>query len=268
MRSAGLPEQYAPARLVIWLRQNGYHDAVRAGIEGRGRSVETELNNMYVSPILAQSLIDAIPGFAASAAEARGLLKEQYPNREEITDDELFRVMEDVLALQSATPGKLPCTLLVFDELQQFLGEDPARTLQVQNVVEAVSARFGSALLFVATGQAALQATPQLSKLQGRFTVLVTLEDADVERVVREVVLQKAPAGIPPLRRVLDEASGEIDRHLAGTRQPSLVADPGAAAPVAAWPLQPHRLHRGYSMAGSPGAEPTRRDSGPRAARD
>ena len=81
---------------------------------------------------------------------------------------------------------------MVFDELQQFIGEDPLRTLLVQNVVETCSSRFGSRLLFVATGQAALQATPQLSKLQGRFTVRVMLSDMDVERVVRQVVLRKA----------------------------------------------------------------------------
>jgi hypothetical protein len=79
--------------------------------------------------------------------------------------------MEDLLELQSTTPGKLPCTLLVFDELQQFIGEDSQRTNQVQEIVEACSSRFGSHLLFIATGQAAIQATPQLQKLQGRFTV-------------------------------------------------------------------------------------------------
>ncbi len=143
----------------------------------------------------------------------------------------MLHEIENVLMLQSTEPGKLPCTLLVFDELQQFIGEDPTRTLHVQNVVEACSTRFGSALLFVATGQSALQATPQLSKLQGRFTVRVQLRDTDVEQVVRQVVLRKNPARVPDLERVLDRASGEISRHLGGTGIAARAADHDALVP-------------------------------------
>lgn len=217
-RSAGLPDQYAPARLVIWLQQNGYYQTVKDDVEAQGRDFARELNNMYVSPYLAGSLLKAYPAFAHNATEARGLLKTQYPNRDDISDEELLLTMEDVLALQATAPGKLPATLLVFDELQQFIGEDSGRTLQVQTIVEACSSRFGSRLLFVATGQAALQATPQLSKLQGRFTVRVTLSDTDVEKVVREVVLRKKEDKKPPLKQTLEHVSGEIDRQLAGTK--------------------------------------------------
>lgn len=217
-RSSGLPEQYAPARFVLWLMQNGYYKDVKASVERSGRDFAKELNNMYVSPVLAESLLATYPGFANSSADARSLLKAQYPNKEDISDDELLRTMEDVLELQSTTPGKLPCTLLIFDELQQFIGEDPQRTTHVQNVVEACSARFGNHLLFVATGQAAIQATPQLQKLQGRFTVRVTLTDTDVEQVVREVVLRKDPTQTAALQAVLTTASGEINRQLAGTK--------------------------------------------------
>ncbi len=217
-RSSGLPEQYAPARFVLWLMQNGYYKDVKGGVERKGRDFAKELNNMYVSPVLAESLLATYPGFANSAAEARSLLKAQYPNKVDISDDELLRTMEDVLELQSTTPGKLPCTLLIFDELQQFIGEDSQRTTHVQNVVEACSSRFGNHLLFVATGQAAIQATPQLQKLQGRFTVRVTLTDTDVEQVVREVVLRKNPTKTATLQDVLNTASGEINRQLAGTK--------------------------------------------------
>src|SRR6266851_4480154 len=36
-RSSGLPEQYAPARFVIWLMQNSYYRDVRASVERSGR---------------------------------------------------------------------------------------------------------------------------------------------------------------------------------------------------------------------------------------
>ncbi len=217
-RNAGLPDQYAPARFVIWLHQNDYYEDVKSKVEASDKDFAKELNNMYVSPILANSLLEVYPEFSSSPAEARGLFKVQYPNRDDISDEEMLLTMEDILALQSTTPGKYPLTLLVFDELQQFIGEDSERALQVQTIVEACSSRFGSRLLFAATGQAALQATPQLSKLQGRFTVRVTLSDTDVEQVVRQVVLRKKEDKKSQIKSVLDKASGEIDRQLAGTR--------------------------------------------------
>lgn len=238
-RSADLPEQYAPAHLAIWLKQNGYYKPVREAIESGGKDFHRELNNMYVSPILTQALLGAYPDFAPSPGEARSLLKAQYPIVTDISDDEMLMAIGDVLALQSSTPGKLPCTLLIFDELQQYIGEDAGRTLQVQNVVEACSSRFGSQLLFVATGQAALQATTQLSKLQGRFSVRVTLGDTDVERVVREVVLRKRQDQVPALQAVLEKARGEIDRELAGTKIGPTLADVPDLVPD--YPLLPAR---------------------------
>lgn len=218
LRGAQLPTQYPAARFVLWLKQEGYYDLVRRSVEQRGKPFDREIQNMYVSTVLAESLMDAIQGFATSQAAARDLLRAQYPKVDDIGDEDLVRTMEDVLELQSSTAGKLPCTLLVLDELQQFIGENAERALHVQEVVEACSAQFGSRLLFVGTGQSAIQGTTQLSKLQGRFTVRVTLSDRDIEAVVREVVLRKAQDRVPDLRAVLDRAGGEIDRQLAGTK--------------------------------------------------
>lgn len=238
-RSAGLPIQYAQARLVIWLKQKGIYEAVRAGVEQRGGAFEEELRNMYVSQELAESIFEANPGVAHSPLDISELLVAQYPERTEIDDDLMLQSLEDVLRLQSTTPGKLPLTLLLFDELQQSIGEFPDRALAIQEIVEACSSRFGSHILFVGTGQAALEATPQLSKLQDRFTVRVSLEDKDVEQVVRQVVLRKQPDKVAAIQAVLDAASGEINRHLAGTKIGPSLADNKDLAPD--YPLLPTR---------------------------
>ncbi len=238
-RSAGLPVQFAPARLVIWLKQKGIYEAVRAGVEQRGGVFEDELQNMYVSQELAESIFDANPGVAQSPLDISELLVAQYPDRTEIDDDLMLQSLEDVLRLQSATPGKLPLTLLVFDELQQSIGEHPDRALAIQEIVEACSSHFGSHILFVGTGQAALEATPQLSKLQDRFTVRVSLEDKDVEQVVRQVVLRKQPDKVGVVQNTLDAASGEINRHLAGTKIGPSLADSKDLVPD--YPLLPTR---------------------------
>jgi hypothetical protein len=149
----------------------------------------------------------------------RGLLKTQFPPiTKDVTDDEMFDVMDDVLRLQSTTPGKSPLTLVVLDEMQQYLGDDNDKALTVQNIVQGCSARFESRVLFVATGQSALTATPTLQKLIDRFPVPVELSDNDVETVVREVVLRKKPEHVPMIKSTMDASAGEIDRHLGGTR--------------------------------------------------
>lgn len=239
--SAGLPDQYPAARFVLWLKQNGFYDAVRKGVEVQGKAFESELRNMWVSPVLSRSLLDAYPSFAASEAEVRQLLRTQYPSHvNDISDDDLVATMGEILALKSTTPGKIPCTLIVLDELQQYVGENADRTLRVQNVVEACSSRFGSRVLFVATGQSSLQASTALSKLQGRFTVVVALSDKDVETVVREVVLRKQEDKKPDVKAILNQCSGEIDRHLLGTKIAPTSADT-ADIKVADYPLLPVR---------------------------
>ncbi len=238
-RSAGLPEPYPAARFVLWLKQNGYYEPLKAYVEAAGKDFDRELHDLYVSPLIANGLLAAYPDFARTPAEARSLIKAQYPVEEDISDGRFLATLEEALELQSETPGKLPLTLLVFDELQQFLGEDPGRTLLVQNAVEMCSSRFGGRLLLVATGQSALQATSQLSKLQGRFTVRVTLSDNDVERVVREVVLRKREDRKADLKAVLKQAQSEIERQLAGTHIGPTLAD--REVWVADYPLLPAR---------------------------
>ncbi len=238
-RAAGLPEQYPAARLIIWLKQNGFYEPVLADIGSKGKDFAHELRNMYVSPVLAQTLLTVVPDLGVSANDVRSTLKTQYPPVQDISDDELLATLEDVLRLQSSVPGKLPFTLLVFDELQQFIGEDSQRSINVQNVVEACCTKFGSQLLFVSTGQSALQGPPNLQRLQGRFTTRVELSDADVEKVIREVVLRKKSDKEGELRAVLDAASGEIDRHLQGT---AIKSQPGDKQDIVAdYPLLPTR---------------------------
>ncbi len=256
-RSAGLPERSPLARFELWLRKNRYYDAVRAGVEAAGREFRRELRELYVSPLLARALLEAYPGLAGSEAETHELLRTNFPSVEDISDDELVNAIEDVLDYKSETPGRRPYTLILLDEVQQYVGGNTRAAEQLQFAEEACSTRFGSQLLFVGTGQSALQSTPQLARLEGRFTVRIELADTDVERVVRQVVLEKAPARVPDVTRVLEQCSGEIDRHLAGSRIAPSAAD--AAVLAADYPLLPARRRfweralRAIDRAGSEG---------------
>lgn len=245
--SAGLPEEYPLARFTIWAQENRYLEKVRSAVAAEGRSFDKEIHNLYVSPIIAKALLDADSTLGDSVKDVRDLLKTQFaPATRDITDEEMFDVMDDVLLLQSANEGKLPLTLVVLDEMQQYIGDDHGKALAVQNIVEGVSARFESQVLFVATGQSALTSTPTLQKLTDRFSVQVALSDKDVETVVREVVLRKQAEHIPTLKSALDAVSGEIDRHLGGTQLAPKATDKADLVPD--YPLLPTR-RRFWEMA-------------------
>lgn len=236
--AAGLPEDIAAARLVLWLRKEQLIEPVTAHLASSGRSLESELPDLYVSDHLAAAIVAARPGLANSTADMLQLLRVEYPSVGKISEHEFLEVFERTL--RSTTPeGRLPLTLIVLDELQQFIADDNERALEVQHLVEAISAKFESKVLVVATGQMALASTTVLQKLIDRFRVNVSLRDKDVDQVVRSVVLRKLPERQREVADTLDQASGEIDRHLAG----SAIAPSAADKPdlVADYPLLPAR---------------------------
>ena len=213
-KSAGLPESFPQAQFCLWLRKNDIYDPVRIAVEAEGRDFRRELNDLYVSPLIARALLATDPDFAGSERDARAALRDQFPKPEDITTHEFVTALQDTLAPE----GELPCTVIILDEVQQYIGEDSSRSYEVQGVVEDCSKRFGDRLLLLGTGQTALSSTPALQRLQGRFTVNVELSDTDVEAVTRRVVLAKRPDRTNNVRAMLDDNTGEINRHLVRTR--------------------------------------------------
>jgi hypothetical protein len=245
-RASGMPDGYAPGNLALWLREEGVDDELRMALEARGTSYERELSSMFVSTRLHEALIEVMPHFASSAAEARQALRAQYPTIASATDEEALSIVRRLLRLQSPDRQSIPLTLIVIDELQQYVGDSSERSLQVQNLVEACSSRFEGRLLVVATGQSALSSTANLQKLHGRFPVRVQLSEKDVHAVIGNVVLQKKPNTREAIRDALDRHSAEIDRQLRDTRiapsptdRPNLIDD---------YPLLParHRLWEAF----------------------
>ncbi len=239
-RAAGLPEQISPAQCALWLHEQGAYEAVASILDSSGHEIARELKNMYVSPLLHTAIVDAKPELAATPQDLAQRLRSQFPaGRSDLSDDELFDVVDAVLRLVSTHPSRLPCTLVVLDEMQQFIGQDNERSLTVQHLIEALSSRFESKILFVTTGQSALQSTAMLSKLVDRFNVQIALSDADVEGVIRRVVLQKRQEKTGELQAALDAAAGEISRELQGARIAHSAADD--AYLIADYPLLPSR---------------------------
>ena len=212
-KSVGLPESYPVARFVLWLRNEGIEDSVRREVERSGLDWGEELDNFYVAAGLHEALVRVRPNLFSSQTTCVETLNNLYPYVKDVSSGEMLKAIRQALVRD----GKFPLTLIVLDEVQQYIGEDSQRSIDVQEVVEACSKSFGGKMLFIGTGQTAVTGTSNLKKLEGRFTVRVELSDADVDAVIRKVILAKKPEARPAIEAVLQTNLGEISRHLAGT---------------------------------------------------
>jgi hypothetical protein len=212
-KSVDLPEQYPVARFVMWLRHEGIYDQVRKQVEANGFDWNEELDNFYVAEGLHDALVQAKPALFTSPASCVETLNNLYPYVQDISSDDMLKAIRQALTQE----GKFPLTLVVLDEVQQFIGEDSQRSIAVQEVVEACCKNFAGKLLFIGTGQTAVTGTSNLKKLEGRFTIRVELSDADVDAVIRQVILAKKPEAKSPIEQIMQTNLGEISRHLAGT---------------------------------------------------
>ena len=211
--SMGLPEQYPVARFVMWLKQENLYDTLRALVAQGGHDWDEELDNFYVAEGLHAALVKAKPHLFASTASCVDTLNNLYPYVQDVSSADMIKAIKQALTRD----GKFPLTLVVIDEVQQYIGEDSQRSIDVQEVVEACCKNIGAKLLFIGTGQTAVTGTSNLKKLEGRFRVRVELSDADVDAVIRKVILAKKPEAKAPVEQVMQTNLGEISRHLAGT---------------------------------------------------
>jgi hypothetical protein len=218
LRGVGLPDQYPQAQFCLWLHDQGWFDKVKGAVEAAHKAWQPELNNLYVSKHIANALLDCDPAFASTEAEARNTLKAQFPPRStDITTEEFLTAIKRALKLVGRD-GRTPCTLLILDEVQQYIGDSNDRSTLVTEVTEALSKQLDSHVIVVASGQSALSATPKLGKLTDRYTIRVQLSDQDVETVIRKVLLQKNAASISTVKDFLEKHGGEVSRQLQGTR--------------------------------------------------
>ncbi len=237
LQGCGWPTQYPQAMFCFWLREQGLLDTVRASVEGAGRDWLRELNNLYVSPVIARALIQADPDFAVDEKAARQVLVQQFPQlTTDITTQQFIEAGRKALSSDQT----LPLTILVLDEVQQYINEGGDRASAITEVAEAVQTQFDSRVMLVGAGQSALgSGTQSLMWLRDRFRITVELTDADVEAVTRKVLLHKKPSAVPTLEEVLEAHSGEVARHLKGTRLGQRTEDRRDRTPD--YPLLPTR---------------------------
>jgi hypothetical protein len=222
LASKGLPEALPQAQFCMWLQKNGNLDRVMEAVKAAGKDFYGELHDLYVSPILAKAVLDADPSFSSDLKAARAALRAQFPVVEDISTNYFIRLAREVLSVDK----QIPCTVIVLDEIQLFIGSDPGRSTDVQEVAEALCKQLDSRVLLIGAGQTALAGSvPLLQRLTGRFTIHIELSDSDVETVTRRVVLAKKADKKKAIEDTINANAGEINRQLAGTRIAACVED-------------------------------------------
>lgn len=215
--AAGLPTRVEPAQVALWLATKGDLDAVRTHVEANGADFIEELSEYNLSTRLADAILAVDPGFASNGAEVRKALRSQFPpDVRALSTGETLVLLRKVL--QHAGGGVIPPTLIILDEVQQYISGDGGRAMEVQKLVEGVSKELDGRVLLVATGQQELTADATLQRIQDRFTVKVVLKNQDVDAVVRRVLLSKEPAERSMLEKVLADVAGQISRQLVGSK--------------------------------------------------
>lgn len=212
-RAHGLPEKYSAAKFILWLKQEKNYDQIIKLLRDKGLDPDYEMRNLYVSVPLAKVMLVIYPEYG-SEKDVLNYIKTQFPTSDSPTIKDVVEIIRQIFT----TDKGLPCTLIVIDEVQQYIGDKIARAMEIQEIAEKTCKDLDSRVLLVATGQSALTSTPILQKLQARFTIPVSLSDTDVEKVTRSTVLAKKPEKVKDINKVIDDNQGEVSRHLQNTR--------------------------------------------------
>ena len=232
-KSVGLPEGYPFAKFVMDLKADLKYELFLSAIEKQGKNAAREISRLYSSPTVAKAYAEV---YGVAAAGVGNTLSASYPpSMTDISVDNMCATLREAITVNK----QLPCTLVVLDEVQQFIGSDDRIALDVQEVTEALSSKMDGRLLVLATGQSALIDTPNLQRLMGRFTLKCHLKDNDVEKVVRRVVLEKRDEKKPAIMALITKHEGEITRQLRATKFAAVAEDEAAYVPD--YPLLPVR---------------------------
>jgi len=212
-QATGLPSgsDIRPALAALWLADSGILADVRGML---GPDFFPASQRFLLDPSFAAAALTAKPDLAPDVDTLMDRLAQQFVSEPEPTPDLLVEMARKALSLGR---GEMPLTLIILDEVQQFIREDSTLSLTIQTIAEELSSKFRGRVFLVATGQSALGDVQYLEKLLTRFSITVPLGSADINSVIRKTVLLKKDTAKPQIEKMLDLRAGEIDRHLQGS---------------------------------------------------
>ncbi|MBM3708645.1 MAG: BREX system P-loop protein BrxC, partial [Actinobacteria bacterium] len=141
-KSVGLPSSYPYAKFILHLKRDGKLADFKKAIEAQGKDFDKELGRLYTSGAVAKAYIHCYDHMK-DPSQVGPLLKAEYSNVEDVSIEEMCNIIRESISID----GKIPCTLLVLDEIQQFIGQDAQIALDVQEVTEALSKQMQGRLM-------------------------------------------------------------------------------------------------------------------------
>jgi len=240
LRAAGYPDHDLQlARIHLWLAQQGILDTIRSDLKSMGK--EDDLQYCLISPAFAQVALKYLPDLGPTPQDLFTRLDRQFPEETNMTTDLMVSLIDEILKTKIQNKKKPGLVLIVLDEVQQYLAveQDSTKLVLFQEIVEALTSKFESRCLLVATGQEALHANPYLQKLMGKFSLYVPLESKDVDTVLRQTILRKKESEKPKLSALLESVHGEITRQIEGSKIAHSQDDNESLVPD--YPLLPSR---------------------------
>jgi hypothetical protein len=148
---------------------------------------------------IAKALQAVLPSEFPTEADAANAIQDAK-SYETVTVEGLSDVLLDYLEKQRKLhPTKACHIVFVIDEVQQFIGEDGAKILELQSILENLGTRGKGQVWIVATGQEQLDGVidrtkirlNELSKMSARIGERLHLTSEDVKRVVKDRLLVK-----------------------------------------------------------------------------
>jgi hypothetical protein len=228
-QATGLPPGIVPGLVALWLDEQDILADVRGML---GANFERATQEVVLEEPLAAAVLKAKPSLAPDLATLMERLGRRFEHKPELTVDFLVETTRKALAVGRS---EIPLTLIILDEVQQFIREDSNISLKIQLIAEELSSKFRGRVFLVGTGQSALGDVQYLEKLLTRFVVPIPLGAADINSVIRKTVLMKKDTAKPEIETMLDLRAGEIDKHLQGSSIKHSAAD--RPNDVADWPI-------------------------------
>lgn len=119
-KSVGLPEKVPQARFCLWLQKHGHLAAVRAAVEADGTTWLEELDDLYVSPVIAAAVLKEDPRLAVGVTEAIDLIGRQFPDR----DGDISTADEDGIVCLASVRGEASAVERLRKLLASALGDE------------------------------------------------------------------------------------------------------------------------------------------------
>jgi hypothetical protein len=216
LNTLGLPSQYHHFKFMYWAKKEGIYDGLKALVEAKGRNLDKEIGNLYVSYTLAKAILELKPELAENADKLLDQIGAQFPRVEIIGREDFVRIIKEEI-LPISFGSKIPCTIIALDDIHHFVGQDINLALDLMMLKEVLSCHFNGRFLLVVTAGNTLNENPILQKLKGKFERGIHLAVIDNQSVLRNTILQKKETAYAQINSILESSLGAISNNLENT---------------------------------------------------